>query len=364
TVFLFTRSLNFRLVCFLSQFVLRVFFFFSSRSRHTSSKRDWSSDVCSSDLLRPRRHAHRRRPLQRRPGRGGTRARRAGGTAAPAQGRAQDRGRDEPVRRCPRIHHYRPDAGGEPAGGRPARPLRHVAGVPARTCGLLLVPQTAPGARARRCLRTRDRSAALPRRRRYRQRYGSRSGGRGTRHPRAHAGHVAPRDRSSSGSGRNPRRSGPPRARAGAAMKVLTARLDSMGDVLLAGPAVRAVAAHATQVRMLASPEGARAAELLPGVDEVLTWPAPWISDPAPDLTCESTRDLLEMVMEFGPDAAVIFTSFHQSPLPLAALLRLAGVPHITGASIDYAGSLLTTRLRPGEDFPEDQPEVLRALDI
>src|SRR5207249_7788735 len=27
------------------------FFFFSSRSRHTRSKRDWSSDVCSSDLF-------------------------------------------------------------------------------------------------------------------------------------------------------------------------------------------------------------------------------------------------------------------------------------------------------------------------
>src|SRR6267378_4711692 len=27
------------------------FFFFSSRRRHTSSLRDWSSDVCSSDLL-------------------------------------------------------------------------------------------------------------------------------------------------------------------------------------------------------------------------------------------------------------------------------------------------------------------------
>src|SRR5699024_12404829 len=26
-------------------------FFFSSRRRHTSSKRDWSSDVCSSDLV-------------------------------------------------------------------------------------------------------------------------------------------------------------------------------------------------------------------------------------------------------------------------------------------------------------------------
>src|SRR5216683_7102106 len=29
-----------------------VFFFFSSRRRHTRSDRDWSSDVCSSDLLR------------------------------------------------------------------------------------------------------------------------------------------------------------------------------------------------------------------------------------------------------------------------------------------------------------------------
>src|SRR5207249_6680675 len=29
-----------------------ISFFFSSRRRHTRSKRDWSSDVCSSDLLR------------------------------------------------------------------------------------------------------------------------------------------------------------------------------------------------------------------------------------------------------------------------------------------------------------------------
>src|SRR5207245_4948070 len=34
------------------------FFFFSSRRRHTRCYRDWSSDVCSSDLLpcRQRRH--------------------------------------------------------------------------------------------------------------------------------------------------------------------------------------------------------------------------------------------------------------------------------------------------------------------
>src|SRR5699024_12217154 len=31
--------------------LLSALFFFSSRRRHTSSKRDWSSDVCSSDLI-------------------------------------------------------------------------------------------------------------------------------------------------------------------------------------------------------------------------------------------------------------------------------------------------------------------------
>src|SRR5437868_431394 len=43
------------LLTFFDLFVLLVlcsffFFFFSSRRRHTRSKRDWSSDVCSSDL--------------------------------------------------------------------------------------------------------------------------------------------------------------------------------------------------------------------------------------------------------------------------------------------------------------------------
>src|SRR5699024_12194953 len=34
----------------------RESFFFSSRRRHTRSKRDWSSDVCSSDLSSPGAH--------------------------------------------------------------------------------------------------------------------------------------------------------------------------------------------------------------------------------------------------------------------------------------------------------------------
>src|SRR2546429_1154038 len=34
-----------------------VIFFFSSRRRHTRCSRDWSSDVCSSDLFRSETHS-------------------------------------------------------------------------------------------------------------------------------------------------------------------------------------------------------------------------------------------------------------------------------------------------------------------
>ena len=47
--------------------------------------------------------------------------------------------------------------------------------------------------------------------------------------------------------------------------RVLIARQDNLGDVLLAGPAVRAVAASGAHVTMLCGPRGAAAAELLPG---------------------------------------------------------------------------------------------------
>jgi ADP-heptose:LPS heptosyltransferase len=150
--------------------------------------------------------------------------------------------------------------------------------------------------------------------------------------------------------------------------RVLVARLDSLGDVLLAGPAVRAIAAgrsgESREVWMLCGPQGAPAARLLPGVHSVLTWSCPWIVDPAPPPTAQLIAELLAMVRSCSPDEAVILSSFHQSPLPLALLLRLAGVSNIVGASMDYAGALLDARLRPGEDFPEDQPEALRALAI
>lgn len=134
---------------------------------------------------------------------------------------------------------------------------------------------------------------------------------------------------------------------------VLVVRLDNAGDVLLAGPAVRAVAAGAERVTLVCGPHGAAAGELLPGVDEVLVWSCPWI-DPEPEPVDPQHVDLLvRAVRDLTPDRAFVLTSFHQSPLPTALLLRLAGVPWVGAASTDYPGSLLDLRHRPSDGLHE-----------
>jgi ADP-heptose:LPS heptosyltransferase len=141
---------------------------------------------------------------------------------------------------------------------------------------------------------------------------------------------------------------------------VLVARLDNAGDVLLQGPLVRAVAAGADRVVFLAGPAGAAAAELLPGVDEVWTWACPWILGDPPPVDADDVAALTERVRELAPDEAVISTSFHQSPLPLALVLRTAGVPRIAAISADYPGALLDVRHRVDDDLPEAE----RALSL
>ena len=145
--------------------------------------------------------------------------------------------------------------------------------------------------------------------------------------------------------------------------RMLVVRLDAAGDVLLAGPAVRAVAAD-TEVSLLCGPEGAPAGRLLPGVRRVMVWASPWIVNPAPRVMRADVDAIVARLAAHRFDEAVVLTSFHQSPLPTALLLRLAGIPRITGASVDYPGSLLDVRLRPGEELPEDLPEPERALAI
>lgn len=141
---------------------------------------------------------------------------------------------------------------------------------------------------------------------------------------------------------------------------VLVARLDNDGDVLLAGPAIRAVAAGSSRVTLLCGPRGRAAARLLPGVDAVVVRRADWI-DPDPKAFDRTAGEAWIADLEaIGADLAVVLGSFHQSPLPLAMLLRMAGVPQVAATSVDYPGSLLDVR----HTIDDDVHEVERSLDL
>jgi ADP-heptose:LPS heptosyltransferase len=63
----------------------------------------------------------------------------------------------------------------------------------------------------------------------------------------------------------------------------LIARMGALGDVLLAGPCVRAVAVHVPPLPLLTRPWGRAAADLLPGVDRALARIEP--EPPLPDVS-------------------------------------------------------------------------------
>lgn len=142
---------------------------------------------------------------------------------------------------------------------------------------------------------------------------------------------------------------------------ILVVRLDSMGDVLLAGPAVRA-AAGAGRVTMLVSSRGAAAAHLLPGVDDIIVFDAGWVLADAAPFRSRPVRELVRTLRRRRFGRALILVSDHQSPLATALLLRLAGVAHITAESHDYAGALLDVRLRPEHERHEAERGVAAAV--
>ncbi|MFW5472803.1 glycosyltransferase family 9 protein [Knoellia sp. CPCC 206450] len=149
--------------------------------------------------------------------------------------------------------------------------------------------------------------------------------------------------------------------------RTLAVRLDSDGDVLLMGPALRALRAGSSRLDLLVAPTGLEAARLLPGIDEVLVLDPSWTGlDPAP-VDPRAVLSLVEDLRARHHDTAVVFTSYHQSPLPMALVARLAGIAAVAATSDDHPGSLLDVRHRrlPGRDDdggPDGGHEVAAAL--
>ena len=152
------------------------------------------------------------------------------------------------------------------------------------------------------------------------------------------------------------------------ARRVLVVRLDGAGDALMTAPAIEALrgAVEGRRITLLTSAAGARLARLLPAVDDVIEYAAPWMpsmpsmkvarsSDAAPDL------DMIARLRgQF--DAAVICTVYSQSPLPAALLCTLAEVPLRAAIARENPYGLLSDWIRETEPDSHVRHEVDRQL--
>jgi ADP-heptose:LPS heptosyltransferase len=146
--------------------------------------------------------------------------------------------------------------------------------------------------------------------------------------------------------------------------RLLVVRLDNVGDVVLLSPALRTLHQSLPQaaITLLASPAGSQVAPLLPWVDEVLVERVLWQElggDPTPDP--ERQLALVERLRAGRFDAAIIFTSFSQSPHPPAYVCYLAGIPLRLGQSKEFGGNVLSQWVRPR---PDDTHQAERNLHL
>jgi ADP-heptose:LPS heptosyltransferase len=136
------------------------------------------------------------------------------------------------------------------------------------------------------------------------------------------------------------------------ARNILVMRLDNAGDVIMLGPALRAVreTVPAARLTLLASPAGTAAAPLLPWLDAVITWRASWQDLGRLSFSPERELALVAQLRAQAFDAAVIFTSFSQTPHAPGYACYLAGIPLRAGESKEFGGAILTDELRGAPD--------------
>ena len=149
------------------------------------------------------------------------------------------------------------------------------------------------------------------------------------------------------------------------ARNILCVRLDGAGDVLMTTPAIRALKTSALgrHVTLLTSAAGAEVAALVPEVDEVITYDAPWMKATA-ERTSAPDYALLERLRKCQFDASVVFTVFSQSPLPAALSCYLAGVPLRLAHCRENPYQLLTDWLPETEPHDVMRHESHRQLDL
>ncbi len=117
-------------------------------------------------------------------------------------------------------------------------------------------------------------------------------------------------------------------------------------------------------VTLLTSPAGAPIASLVPDIDDVLVYDAPWMMATAPRTDSEPEFRMIERLRAGHFDAAVIFTVYSQNPLPSALLCYLSDIPLRLAYCHENPYQLLTDWVLDPEPAREVRHEVRRQLDL
>ncbi|RXK83744.1 glycosyltransferase family 9 protein [Filimonas effusa] len=145
---------------------------------------------------------------------------------------------------------------------------------------------------------------------------------------------------------------------------VLCIRADNMGDIIMSGPAMRALKETLQcRITLLTSPMGAPITTHIPEVDKVIACEIPWVKA-GNDLNAEAARALTERIKNESFDAAIIFTVYSQNPLPAALLTYLAGIPVRLAYCRENPYGLLTHWVPDQEPYTFIQHQVARDLKL
>jgi lipopolysaccharide heptosyltransferase II len=149
------------------------------------------------------------------------------------------------------------------------------------------------------------------------------------------------------------------------ARNILCIRLDSLGDVLMCTPAIRAIqeSGRGRMVTLLSSASGAAAAAFIPEIDAVIEYSAPWMKSSNPHAAGADLK-MIHALQSRSFDAAVIFTSYSQSALPAAYLCYLAGIPLRLAHCRENPYQMLTDWVPDPEPQKCLRHEVQRQLDL
>ncbi|HEX5140247.1 MAG TPA: glycosyltransferase family 9 protein, partial [Dehalococcoidia bacterium] len=118
------------------------------------------------------------------------------------------------------------------------------------------------------------------------------------------------------------------------------------------------------KVTLLTSSAGARVAGMLPDVDDVMVYDAPWMKATPSRDSADAESEIVHRLQEGRFDAAVILTTFSQSPLPAAMLCYLSGIPLRLAHCHENTYQLLTDYVPDPEPERFVRHEVQRQLDL